>query len=202
MEQESFASKRKLSDVDEIDSDEENKCLINRFPPFGFGPWYVALAFNIAKNPKKKTLIIVHSSPEWHLQIRNFGEAGDAYWRCAVFVGPFEADRHATTFKELWEKGPRPMKERLLRGIVMCHVYNKTYGTNVWFRESDQLKLSNKEIEELVAEKEKRQRIRRGRRGKSGERVQRIYELMPQVEREITLGATRVKREIREARKK
>lgn len=180
----------------------EDDLAIQKIPQHGFGPWYVFLAFNIAPNPKKKTLILVHSSPEWVLEIKNFGEAGVSLWRSVVIIGPFEVDKHARVFKDLWERGPRPRHERLLWGIVMCHNYRQIHNIRVWFRTNDDLMLGVVEVGYLKNEKKKRQRIRRGRRGKPGERGQRIYELVAPEEREKTLGATKVRREIREARKK
>ena len=181
---------------------DENGPAIQKVPQFGFGPWYVFLAFNIVPKPKKKTLILVHSSPEWVLQIKNFGEAGTSLWRSVVIIGPFEVDKHARVFKDLWERGPRPRHERLLWGIVMCYNYKTTHNIRVWFRKNDGLMLGVSEVERLQNEKKKRQRVRRGRRGKPGERMQRIYELVTPEEREKTLGATKVRREIRDMRKK
>ena len=84
----------------------------------------------------------------------------------------------------------------------MCHAYSKTYNIHVWFRTKEDLVLGVNEVAHLKTVKAKRQRIRKGRRGKPGERRQRIYELISEEEREKTLGATKVRRKIRAARKK
>lgn len=175
---------------------------IKKIPQYGFGPWYVCLAFNIIPNPKKKTQIFVHSSPEWMLDVKNYNEAGVAMWRSVIIIGPFEFEKCARVFKQLWERGPRPRDERLLWGVVLCRSYTKKHGIHIWFRNKEELVLGVIEVEHLSNEKEKRKRIRKGRRGKPGERRQKMYELMTPREREKTLGAIKVRRDIREARKK
>jgi len=133
-----------------------NDLVIQKVPQHGFGPWYVFLAFNIVPKPKKKTLILVHSSPEWVLKIKNFGEAGVSLWRSVVIIGPFEVDKHARVFKDLWERGPRPRHERLLWGIVMCHNYSKIHNIRVWFRTKEDLVLGVTEVGHLKNERKKK----------------------------------------------
>lgn len=175
---------------------------IKKIPQYGFGPWYVFLAFNVAPNPKKKTQILVHSSPEWILDIKNYNDAGVAMWLNVITIGPFEIEKCARVFKQLWERGPRPREERLLRGFVLCRAYTKLHNIHIWYRLKDELILGVVEVERLKNENENRKRIRKCRRGKLGERQQKMYELMTPKEREKTLGAIKVKRDIREARKK
>lgn len=168
----------------------------------GFGPWFVALAFNLAKNPKRKTHIFVHSSPEWALEVKNSVEAGESLWRNVLCVGPFELSSQAKTFKRLWEGGARPCDDRVTWGLVLCTKYAADYNIHFWFRCKDELILGANEVRKIECDREKRRYTRRGRSGKTYDRQQRIYELTPVEERRKTFGATKVRRDIREDRKK
>jgi hypothetical protein len=172
------------------------------FPRRGFGPWYAFLAYNIASSPQRKTAILVHSEPEWLLDLKNHEEIGLGYWRAAVIIGPFEIERDAVKFSALWAKGSYQPGERYCRGMVMCRYYAPRHCLNIWFRRERDLVLGTADAERCESDNKKRQAIRKERRGRPHERHQRMYELMPEKKRKLTLGATKIRREVRGARKR
>lgn len=171
-------------------------------PSHGFGPWFVALAFNIVADPKKKTLILMHTDPDFILKYINRDESGVSAWVTVLTVGPFECDEHAKVFKAKWATGPRPRPDRLTWGTTLCHKYFESLDLSIWYKDATQQILTLEEIAHLENLKQRIKHIRKARRGKITNIRQVEFELLPDDQRDVTLGATKHRQEIREEKLK
>lgn len=101
----------------------------------GFGPWFCALYFNLAKGPKKQTDLRVHTYPLLFERIMNgpkAGSVGGKGWVIIMMIGHFNNWNDAIAFHTLWSKQTRGKNRRIQRGLHLFNNYTKKYGLQMW----------------------------------------------------------------------
>jgi hypothetical protein len=99
----------------------------------GYGPWFVALLFNL--NPsgsnKKQTELRIHSMAYVFATIRNMYSETDI-WVTMMVIGPFYKYTNALTFFRLWSRQTRGKSRRLKRAITLLKKFHKQYELHLW----------------------------------------------------------------------
>ena len=105
-------------------------------PWIGYGPWYVALLFNL--NPtganKKQTELRLHSKVDVIANVRNAQSVSDI-WVTMMIVGPFYKYTCALTFFRLWSRQTRGKARRLKRAVTLLKHYYKEYNLCLWVQQ-------------------------------------------------------------------
>ena len=99
----------------------------------GYGPWYVALLFNLKSkgSNKKQTELRVHSMAYMFATLRNVSCRSEL-WCTMMVVGPFMKYKHALAFFQLWSRQTRGKARRMKRAVTLVQRFHKQYNLQLW----------------------------------------------------------------------